>query len=258
MIGLALLLASSASADLPTLRSPSSAEVEAARVTTRQFSALGNIPWTMALLPRQSRPITDYKTVVIDGAPALQVTADRSYGALMTQLSPQAQPRSIRWEWRLEAITRPIDLTTRAGDDNPVKVCVAFDWPDAAVPFWERQALGIAKAVTGEPLPGATLCYTWGQQEAKGIPIDSPYTRRVRVIPLRNAQDAQGRWWSEERHLEQDLRRAFGDELPASAPMPRATIIFVSADMDNTDGKSRGYFRNFVLSAAAPSPAKRP
>lgn len=242
-------------ADLPRLPSPTPAQVETARTTPRQFSALGPHAWTMALLPKQSRPITDYQAITLDAAPAVQVTADRSYGALMTNLDASQQPRSLRWEWRLEAITRPTSLTERAGDDNPVKICVAFDWPASAVPFWERQALGIAKAVTGEPLPGATLCYTWGNKETKGMPIDSPYTRRVRVIALRNATDAKNQWFQESRNIEQDLRMAFGDELPANKPMPQATIVFISADMDNTDGQSRGYFRNFSL---RPAPATRP
>jgi len=38
-----------------------------------------------------------------------------------------------------------------------------------------------------------------------------------------------------------DLRQAFGDEWPATAPAPRVTAILLAADADNTASHSIGW-----------------
>ena len=118
-------------------------------------------PWQPVGLPQQSLPRTRYSPVQLDGQPALRLSADGSYGHLV-HAWPAGQALSrLQWQWRLDQPNPAADLRQKAGDDNPVKVCVLFNAPLDSVPFVERQLLRLARARSGQDLPAATLCYLW-------------------------------------------------------------------------------------------------
>jgi hypothetical protein len=197
--------------------------------------------WRVAGLPQQKPPLTRYAAVAVDGVEALQLDARASYGNLVIDLPGRAAPARIAWRWRLEQPNQALDLATKAGDDSPAKVCLAFELPLAAVPFVERQLLRLARAKTGEPLPAATLCWLWGRAEPAGAMLDNAYSRRVRMIVLRGQADAPGRWFDEERDVAADFRRAFGDEWTDAARLPPLAALIVGADADNTGAASRAF-----------------
>jgi len=191
--------------------------------------------WRVAGLPRQKMPLTRYGVARVDGVDALRIEAAASYGNLVHDMPGRPAPARLRWRWRLDEPNAAVDLSSKAGDDAAVKVCLAFELPLERVPFVERQLLRLARAQSGEPLPAATLCWVWGGAEARGAAIDNPYSRRVRVIVLRNRGDGNGRWFEEDRDVAADWRRAFGDE---SAQVPPLAAVIVAADADNTGGAS--------------------
>jgi hypothetical protein len=127
------------------------------------------------------------------------------------------------------------DLHGKAGDDVAAKVCMSFDLPLAQVPFMDRQRLRLAREVSGEDLPSATLCWVWATTEAVGAKIDNAFSRRVRYIVLRNGADAPGAWLDEQRDVAADFLRAFGDE---TSTVPPITGVAIGADADNTGGQS--------------------
>lgn len=196
--------------------------------------------WQLTTLPEQRMAVTRYSAEAVDGRRALRLDAQGSYGNLVQRLPEDAAtPKRIRWSWRVEQASPAIALRQKAGDDSPARVCLAFAWPEEQVPFVERQLLRIARWRSGQPLPGATLCWVWGgPQDPPGSVIDSPYTRRVRVIVLRSGS---GGWHDEQRDVQADLRQAFGDELPAGTPLPAATALIVAADADNTSSRSTAW-----------------
>ncbi|MBL8342426.1 MAG: DUF3047 domain-containing protein [Rubrivivax sp.] len=191
--------------------------------------------WREAGLPQQRPPMTRFIAGTVDGRAAVRVQAEASYGHLVFDLPGQRAAPRLRWGWRLEHANGAVDLASKAGDDAAAKVCLAFDLPLARVPFIERQLLRLARSKTGENLPAATLCWVWGHAEPRDALIANPYSRRVRVIVLRNRDDALDRWWDEERDIAADWRRAFGDE---SADVPPLLAVLVGADADNTGGRS--------------------
>lgn len=195
--------------------------------------------WRVAGLPQQKPPLTQYAAAKVDGVEALLLDARASYGNLVLDLSGRAPPLRIGWRWRLEQANPALDLSRKAGDDSPAKVCLAFELPLAAVPFVERQLLRLARAKTGEPLPAATLCWLWGRAEPAGAVLENAYSRRVRMIVLRGQADAPGRWFDEERDVAADFRRAFGDEWADAARLPPLVALVVGADADNTGAASR-------------------
>jgi len=191
--------------------------------------------WRPAGLPGQKAPPTRYAAVEIEGGAALRLEAAASYGHLVYDLPGAPVPRRLRWRWRMDEPNALADLSRKEGDDAAAKVCLAFELPMERVPFMERQLLRLARSRTGEPLPAATLCWVWGRAEAHEALLPNPYSRRVRVVVLRNEADGTGRWFDEDRDVAADWRRAFGDE--SEAPPPLAGVI-VGADADNTGARS--------------------
>jgi len=191
--------------------------------------------WRPAGLPAQKVPATRHAAVELDGRAALRLEAAASYGHLVFDLPGAPAPRRLRWRWRIDEPNPLADLSRKEGDDAAAKVCLAFELPMEHVPFMERQLLRLARSRTGEPLPAATLCWVWGRAEARDALLPNPYSRRVRVIVLRNEGDGTGRWFDEDRDVAADWRRAFGDE---SETMPPLAAVIVGADADNTGARS--------------------
>jgi len=82
------------------------------------------------------------------------------------------------------------------------------------------------------------MCWVWGRIEARGALIDSPYTRRVRYIVLRNAADNLDTWFDETRDIAADFRRAFGDEAQALPPL---VAVLIGGDADNTHQQTQAH-----------------
>lgn len=201
------------------------------------FKSVGD-GWRLATFPKQRMPLTNYSDDVQAGRVALRLEARQSYSPLVKRFEPPLALARVAWSWRVAQQGADIDLRTKAGDDTPAKVCVSLAWPDAWVPFVERQLLRLARVRSGDALPGATLCWVWAGGEAIGSVVDNAYTRRVRSIVLRGKSEVGDDWFDEERDVLQDLRQTFGDEWPADAPAPKITAILVAADADNTQSQS--------------------
>ncbi|MEO5733232.1 MAG: DUF3047 domain-containing protein [Rubrivivax sp.] len=191
--------------------------------------------WRVVTLPRQTKPPTRFIPERIDGRNALQLQAEGSYGNLVLALPGIAAPQRLRWSWRLQQPNPATDLRVKRGDDVAAKVCLSFDLPLSQIGFGERQLLRMARSVSGEPLPAATLCWAWGAREAVGSLIENPYSRRLRTIVLRNSDDPLLQWLDEDRDIAADFKRAFGDEADTVPPL---VAVGVGADGDDTGGRS--------------------
>jgi hypothetical protein len=70
----------------------------------------------------------------------------------------------------------------------------------------------MARALTVNGLPYASLLYVW----LVGVPVDtvlhSPHTDRVRMIVVESGVQRAGEWITLRRNVLQDFRRAFGEE----------------------------------------------
>ena len=193
--------------------------------------------WQVLKLPQQKKPVTRFAVERIGGRAALRIEAADSYGNLVFRSPETDTPARLRWSWRLQLPNPAVDLRRKAGDDVAAKVCISFDLPMEDMAFGERTLLRMARSVAGEDLPAATLCWVWGAREPRGEAIDNAYSRRVRYIVLRNAEDPLGVWLDESRDVAEDFRRAFGDEFKAAGLPPRVAVL-VGADADNTGGRS--------------------
>lgn len=208
--------------------------------------------WRVVGFPKSQReiPLTRFEPGEADGVRGVQVLADRSYGTLSHALAGGATGE-LRWRWRLDAPlsggSAAPDILTKAGDDAALKVCAMFDHPLDRVPFIERQVLRLARNVSGEALPAATVCYVWDSVHPAATTADNPYSRRVRFIVLQGREAPLSRWVEERRNPAEDFRRLFADELPAGSPVPALNQVVVGADADNTGSRSAGWVADVRL-----------
>ena len=213
------------------------------------FQTAGDVPpppWTVAGLPHQTKPFTQFSIVDIDGRGhrVLRVDSDNAYGNLVHPLHLDAPGLHLAWSWKVEQLVDAVDLRTREGDDTALKVCVFFDLPLQQVPFVERQVLRVARANTGEALPAATVCYVWDARLAAGTTLPSAFTKRLRYKVLRSGSDHLHQWSNERRDVAADFLELFGNE---STEVPPITGVAVGADADNTHGHSLGFVSDLTL-----------
>ncbi|WP_090142777.1 DUF3047 domain-containing protein [Limnohabitans sp. DM1] len=213
---------------------------------TSQHSAQAQ-GWRFVGLPNKPQiATTRFELGQIDGVAGVQIQTDKSYGTWAHDWRGTA--RTLQWRWRLDQALsgglRPADLRRKDGDDAALKVCVMFDHALDRVPFGERTLLRVARSVSGENLPAATVCYLWDPLQASGTKAANPYSRRVRYVVLQGPSAPLQQWLSESRDVAQDFLMLFGDELPAGsakAAVPPVSAVVIGADSDNTQAHSSGW-----------------
>jgi len=196
-----------------------------------------NPAWRASGLPGNKFPLSQFDLTTVLGEPALRLVTQKSYGVLTHPWSGPA-PAELAWRWQLAQGLPLADISTKAGDDAALKVCVMFDQPLTDIPFFQRAALSLARSATGQDLPSATLCYLWDSRYPAGTRGANPYSARVRYIVLNGTETATGQWVTQRRRIADDFASLFGAE---SAVMPPVVAIAVGADSDNTGGASSAY-----------------
>jgi len=205
-----------------------------------------NSPWHLVGLPQQTKPWTRFVPVTLEGQRVLKVEADASYGNLVHPLHEEAgAPHRLSWRWRVDEPNPQADITRRSGDDSPVKVCALYDLPLNAVPFVERQVLRVARLRSTELLPAASVCYVWDARLAAGAVLDNAFTRRIRFVVLEGARAPLHQWLPEQRQLDADFLRLFGDE--AQGVVPPLLGVAIGADADNTRAHTVAHLADLVL-----------
>jgi hypothetical protein len=201
-------------------------------------------PWRVIGLPGGKVPLLAPDIVRLDGNKVLRLRSDKSYGALSHSIPPGSEGRYLQWQWRLDQALAQADLRSKAGDDAALKVCALFDLPLDKIPFVERNLLRLARKVSGEALPGATLCYVWDTTLPAGTTLNNAYTARVRLQVLQGSGENLGQWVSQRRDLHADFLAAFGRETDTVPPL---LAIVAGADADNTGGSSLGFVSRLQL-----------
>jgi hypothetical protein len=194
--------------------------------------------WVVSGLPADKAvPRSRFSLVPLAGDTVLELSTNASYGVISHAWAGPV-PQYLSWRWRLERGLPLADIATKRGDDAALKVCVMFDQPLADIPFGQRAALSLARAVTGQALPAATLCYLWDSRYPAGSSGANPYSARVRYLVLDGPASPSGQWVTQRRNVTEDFARLFGQE---SRSTPPVIAVAVGADSDNTGGQSLAY-----------------
>ena len=207
---------------------------------------LGEPPpaWRFATLPHKQP--TRFSVVDLGGARVLKVEANDSYGNLVHGLHVQLGERAVlSWRWRVDQLVADADLRTKSGDDSPAKLCVFFAFDTAKLSLAERTRLALAQSISGQEVPGETLCYVWDNKLPVDTAITNAFTKRIRMIVLDSGSAKLGQWVAQRRNVVADYQRLFGDE--SEGKVPEVVGVAISADADNTHQRALSYFGDVLL-----------
>ncbi len=197
--------------------------------------------WQPLAFPKIPIP-TQYRAVQRDGRTVIQAQSRAGASGLVhvLDIDPDRLPW-LDWQWQVDHAVAGADVTTKAGDDCAARIYVTFKFDSRHSTWWQRIKHKTAQLFAGYELPGSALVYAWTRTAKVGAIIDSPYTRRSKLIALQSGNHLKGRWIHEERNIVDDYRAAFG------SPPPHVMGIAIMTDTDNTGGSATAYYGDIRL-----------
>lgn len=202
-------------------------------------------PWIIL----RSKPLTRYALAENHGKVVLRAQARSSASGLYREI--QVDPRRhpiLAWSWRVDAPVPGADPRQRAGEDAPARILVAFTGDRDKLDFAERTNMALAKALSGQQLPYATLMYVWSDRLPVGTVVPNPHTRRIQMVVAAGGPPRPGAWTDIERNVLEDYRRAFGEE-PGDV-----YAVGVMTDTDNTAGEAVAYYGDIAFRSRPRAP----
>lgn len=204
----------------------------------------GDAPWEELRFPGKAPTRFSYERK--DGRDALSVLARSS--ASMTRQQVRVAPEdlgAIQFSWNVPALVPGADLARREVEDSAVRIVLVFEGDRARFSPRDHLLSELARAVTGEELPYATLMYVWCNQRPPGTVIESARTGRIRKLVVESGPDRLGRWIDYERDIRADYERVFGEP-------PGALVgVGLMTDTDNTRTETRAWYGPLRLLPAA-------
>jgi Protein of unknown function (DUF3047) len=206
------------------------------------------VTWQHRAFPGKKQ--TNYRAILHDGRRAVRSESSAAASMLRESLRVEAGDLGkVSFSWKVPALIANADLTQPDTSDSPVRLVLAFEGDRAKFSAKNAMVSELALALTGEPLPYATLMYVWGTQRAPGSIILSHRTDRIRKLVLESGPQHLGRWLDYERDIKADFEKAFGEA-------PGALVgIGIMTDTDNTRGQARAWYGPISLVAKGSAPA---
>lgn len=197
--------------------------------------------WEVTNLPKVPTT-TAYRIVDDDGVHVLRADAKASMAGLTHRLRADvvASPR-LAWRWKVSRVVEQGVMGSKRGDDFAARVYVLFDYDVARLSFTSRMKLKLARALYGDAVPAAALCYVWDARAVEGSTAWSPFTDRMRMIVATSGAERAGQWVAVERDVAADFRAAFGEEAPP------IIAVAVATDTDNTGETVSAWYGDLVL-----------
>lgn len=178
-----------------------------------------------------------YTYVWREGRPAMEVRSEAAISAMRQVVDVQAGPvNRILFSWKVAALLEKADLQDAARSDSPVRIVLAFDGDRSRLSARDHMLSELARSLTGEDMPYATLMYVWSNQLPVGTVVSSRRTERIRKVVIESGPAGLNRWLDYERDVRADYERAFGE------PPGRLMAVGIMSDSDNTGGSVRAWY----------------
>ena len=231
-------------------------------VTTQALRA--PTPWDMAsvgdVLPAEQAPsatsrwqhltfpgktANQFAYLQVDGRRAMGVRSGSAVSMLrkIVSIDPE-QLAGLRFSWKVPGLIAGADLGLREKEDSPVRLVLAFDGDRSRMSPRDHMLSELARTLTGEEMPYATLMYVWSNHHVPGTVLKSSRTERIRKLVLESGPDRLNRWLDYERDIRADFVAAFGEE-PG-----RLIAVGIMTDTDNTRSKTQAWYGPVVLGTA--------
>lgn len=208
-----------------------------ADIAASPWAHAGSARANWAHYPLPGKQAARYHYARNDGRHAVAAVATSA--ASMLRLPVRIEPQelgAVRFSWKVPQLLAEADLALREAADSPVRVILAFEGDRSRWSTRDELLSELSRAVTGEPMPYATLMYVWCNQRPPGTVIRNARTDRIRKIVLESGAAKLNRWLDYERDIRADYERAFGEK-------PGALVgLAIMTDSDNTRSEARAWY----------------
>ncbi|MDM4767736.1 DUF3047 domain-containing protein [Pelomonas sp. SE-A7] len=191
--------------------------------------------WSVRELPGKRQ--TRYGLANRAGRACLLAEANQSASLLRRplDLDPQQLGR-VEFDWWIA----PDALLGHAAheeplDDAPARLVLAFGGEEGRLSMRNRMLFELARTLTGEAPPYATLMYVWDAKAEPESVIVNAHSDRIRKIVVGSGRST-GAWKRFSRDIASDFRKAFGEE-PG-----RLVQAAVMTDADNTKSRTEACY----------------
>lgn len=204
------------------------------------FSPQDTLRWTPVLLPAKLR--TAFQLEKHDQRIAVQADAQSSASMLRQKLNvPPDQLGRLQFQWQIDSLIAQADMGDRDSEDSPVRLILAFEGDRSRFSAKNAMLSDLTEALTGEPLPYATLMYVWCNRRPVESVIVNPRTDRVRKLVMESGAAHIKQWRQYERNVRADFEKAFGEP-------PGALVgIAIMTDTDNTRSHAKAWYGDIRL-----------
>lgn len=198
--------------------------------------------WRHYLLP--GKQASEFSYTRQDGRDAMAASAASSASMLrQTVHIPPDQLGQVKFSWKVPELIAQADMALREVDDSPVRIVLAFEGDRSRFSAKNAMLSELSHAITGEPLPYATLMYVWCNSRAPGTVIINPRTDRVRKLVVESGGKNLNQWLDYERDIRADYVKAFGE-------LPGALVgVGIMTDTDNTRSTTHAWYGQLTLAS---------
>jgi hypothetical protein len=207
---------------------------------TLLFTPQDKAKWEAVALPGKLR--TAFKLEKQGQRQALQADAQSSASMLRQRLNvPAERLGRLQFQWQIEDLIAQADMAERDSEDSPVRLILAFEGDRSRFSAKNAMLSDLTEALTGEPLPYATLMYVWCNHRPVGSVIVNPRTDRVRKLVVESGPQHVKQWRRYQRDVRADFETAFGESPGALVGMA------IMTDTDNTRSHVRAWYGDIQL-----------
>jgi hypothetical protein len=197
-------------------------------------------PWQHQVFPGKRR--NHYQYVWRQGRPAMAVSSQAGISAMrQAQSLPALSLGQIQFSWKVASLIADADLQQAAKEDSPVRLVLVFDGDRSLFSAKDAMLSELARVLTGEEMPYATLMYVWSNQLPVGTVVNNRRTDRIRKLVIQSGADGINRWQDYERDIRADYERVFG-----AAPGALKAVALMT-DTDNTASEVKAWYGPVVF-----------
>jgi hypothetical protein len=193
------------------------------------------LKWDAVKLP--GKVSTQYSVVRLSNRSALQANAQSSASMLRKDLHIEPEQLGVlSFSWQIKKLIDGADMAQRDHDDSPVRLVLAFDGDRNRFSPKNAMLSELSHALSGRPMPYATLMYVWCNHRPVESVIQNPRTDRIQKIVVESGAGHLNQWRTYERNVREDYEKAFGEP-------PGALIgIGLMTDSDNTRSHAQAWY----------------
>jgi hypothetical protein len=198
--------------------------------------------WSHVQFPGKKN--THFKLTRHQARDGLQADAQSSASMLRQVVQvPAEHLGKVKFSWFVPELIAGADMRSREASDSPVRLVLAFEGDRSQFSARNAMLSELARALTGEEMPYATLMYVWSNQSPVETVIPNSRTDRIQKVVVESGPHKLNQWVGYERNIRADFEKAFGEK-------PGALVaIGLMTDTDNTRTETRAWYGDIQLIA---------